>query len=213
MRVAYLRTSTEEQNPENQLSDVKVLASDGALEVLVEQQSAWKDVNRPVFESIIKRIKAGSVSDLYVWDLDRLYRNRLKVAAFLNLCKAYKCKVHSFRQSWLEEINRIPAPWNDIVNDLLVNVFGWIAEEESVKKSERVKAAIRKKDDGTFSYKGNRWGRKPLSKKTISKVLELHKEGLSVRKIASKVIVWDSSRNSRNISVGAVHKIISGGVV
>jgi len=46
----------------------------------------------------------------------------------------------------LEEINKIPKPWNDIMFDLLLNIFGWIGEEESTKKSDRIKLSIRKKE-------------------------------------------------------------------
>jgi len=104
--------------------------------------------------------------------------------------------------------NFIPQPFNEIVNDLLISVFGWIAEEESQKKSERIKLAVRKKDGKkTVSYKGNKWGRKSLSKQTVDKVMELHLQGLSLRKIAENVQKWDNG-NSKNISKSVVHKII-----
>jgi len=66
MKAIYLRTSTEEQNPQNQLNDCLSLAgltlqnSDKSkVKVFEEKQSAWKDKERPVFESIKKEIKYG----------------------------------------------------------------------------------------------------------------------------------------------------------
>ena len=93
--------------------------------------------------------------------------------------------------------------------DLLVSVFGWIAEEESGKKSERVKLAVKRQKNGTFSYKGNKWGRKALPKQTISRILELYDEGMSIRKIASQVKVYDKNNHGKNISTTSVHRTIT----
>jgi len=40
------------------------------------------------------------------------------------------------------------------MHDLMLNIMGWIAQDESDKKSKRVKAAIRKENGITKSYKG-----------------------------------------------------------
>lgn len=213
MKISYIRTSTSEQNPKNQLKDIKSMF-EGEHEVYEEKQSAWKDnKERLVFDSIKDLIKQKKVNDLYVWDLDRIYRNRLKIVEFLKFCKIYDCNVHSFRQQWLEEIYKIPNPWNEIVSDMLINVMGWMAEEESNKKSERVKSAIKKRDGQTFSKFGNKWGRKSLSKKVIGDVKDLHKKGLSIREIADSIFYWDKHNNKKKVSKSAVHKILSGGIV
>ena len=207
-KIIYIRTSTLEQLPELQLNDISTISPNDC-EILKEQISAWcENIRRPVFDDILKLIKKHQISDLYVWDLDRVYRNRKKLQEFFILCKHYNCKIHSYRQKWLEDINLIPKPFDEIVNDLLISIFGWIAEEESQKKSERIKLAVRKKDGKkTVSYKGNKWGRKSLPKQTVDKVLELHLQGLSLRKIAENVQKWDNG-NSKNISKSVVHKII-----
>jgi len=153
-------------------------------------------------------IKRKKISDLYVWDLDRIYRNRIKLKEFFVLAKTFGCKVHSFRQKWLNEINNIPAPFDEIVSELLISIFGWIGEEESQKKSERIKLAVKKKGKQTVSYKGNKWGRKAFPLQTINRVMELHKQGKTVRQIASQVMVYDKNNNERNISKSAVHKLI-----
>jgi len=210
MKVIYNRTSTDEQNPENQLKDCKSMIS-GQSTVFQEQISAWKDnIIRPEFNKIKNLIKNKQVTDLYVWDLDRLYRNRIKVKNFFEFCKAYNCQIHSFRQVWLEDIHKIPNPWNEIVYDLLINVMGWIAEDESTKKSQRVKSAIRKKRGKTYSYKGNKWGRESnVTYRLIQEVLELKAKGESIREIAKKVYIYDKNRNKKNISKSLVHKILS----
>jgi len=190
-KIIYLRTSTEEQNPENQLRDCKTLINNEEFEVLSEKQSAYKEKERPIFESIRKRISKGEINELIVWDLDRIYRNRKKLTQFFEFCKLYSCKVNSFRQQWLNQLNQIPEPFNEIMHSLMLQIMGWLAEEESQKKSDRVKIAFK-------NHKGKKWGR-PLvhtNKKKI--VLLLRKNNKSIRAISKET----------GLSVGKVSEII-----
>jgi DNA invertase Pin-like site-specific DNA recombinase len=208
--IIYIRTSTDEQNPENQLKDCQSL-SNKEFEVLEDRQSAWKEhQERPSFEILKKLINKGRVENLIVWDLDRIYRSRKNLVDFFKLCEIKKCKINSFRQDWLNKINDMPTPWNEIIHDFMIQIMGWLAQDESDKKSQRVRAAIRIKDDGAYSYRGNKWGRKELSTQVINKVLELSKEGKSMREISREVKYSDKNNNMVNISKSAVHKILSG---
>jgi DNA invertase Pin-like site-specific DNA recombinase len=197
--VIYIRTSTDDQNPANQLADCEKLNVWGEYIKIEDMQSAWKDTtDRKEFNELIKLIKTRKVKHLIVWDLDRIYRNRLKLSAFFELCKINGCLIHSFRQGWLESINQIQPPFNDIMHTLMLSIMGWLAEEESTKKSERVKAAIRVRDDGAYSYKGNKWGRDCVSKQKQHKIEELYIQKKSMRQIALET----------NLSLGVVHKYI-----
>ncbi|MDD4110178.1 MAG: recombinase family protein [Clostridia bacterium] len=204
MKVAiYLRTSTDDQNPENQLEDCQKINNYGDPEIFEEKQSAWKDEKEREKLEILKRIiRKEGLDHLIIWDFDRLFRNRERFKEFLLFLKSYKVQLHSFRQQWMEEINKVPAPWNEIVYDMLINVFGWMAEEESKKKSDRVKIAFKNK-------KGKKWGRPSISKNTQEEIIKLFKEGKSIREICSQIEYWDKNRNKKNISRGAVHKIIT----
>jgi DNA invertase Pin-like site-specific DNA recombinase len=220
--IIYLRTSTEEQTPELQLKDCEALARKINLvnyEVLQEKQSAFKDIVREVFSRIQAEIKTGKISSLIVWDLDRLYRNRKKLIEFFNFCKVYNCKIYSVRQEFLNAFDNLKLPFgfeflSEMYRDNFLQFLGWIAEEESSKKSERVKNAVVRKDKQgnlikTISYKGNKWGRKALSKNVINQVLELHKQGLSMRQISKQVFYWDKNNNQKQIALSSVHKIIT----
>jgi len=212
--VIYIRTSTEEQNPENQIEKILTLLGRNVIdnneyEVLEEKQSAFKDYHkREVFNNLLKEIKKRKITDLYVWDWDRIYRSRIRLKQFFEICKLYKVRVHSLRQSWYEELNNIPEPFNEIMIELMLNLLGYMAEDESKKKSERVKAAVRKRRGKTVSYKGKRWGRKPLPKQTKDRVFDLYKKGESIRNIAAQIKTTDKSKNMKSISKSAVHKII-----
>lgn len=204
--VIYNRVSTDEQNPENQLEDCKSIRPKNQKQdtfrdytLFEERQSAWKDTRRPEFEKIRYLIKAKKIKDLIVWDLDRLYRNRKSLIAFFEYCKIYGCKIHSFRQPWLNDINDMQEPWGEIIHSLMLQIMGWLAQDESDKKSKRVKAAVRRKEGKpTKSYKGNIWGRKPISTFKRNRINELHKENMTIRRIAFEI----------GVSKSIVHKTI-----
>ena len=218
--IIYLRTSSEEQDPELQKNDCLQLSKRVELrepEILEEKKSAFKDDRkRKEFNKILYLIKRSSLRALVVWDLDRIYRNRKKLVGFFELCKAFDCKIYSVRQTFLNEIQETKLPEGfEFMKDMMINNFiqflGWIAEDESKKKSDRVISAIRYREDGAYSYKGKKWGRKRLSKNTIKKVLDLKKDNpeISIRAISKQVVYYDKHNNAKSISRSAVHKILS----
>lgn len=221
--IIYLRTSTTEQTPELQLNGcmevvnkLKLNADD--FEKLEEQKSAYKnDDKREVFNEVLKEIKHNNIRSIIVWDLDRLYRNRTKLVGFFEICKMFKCKIYSFRQQFLEDIYKAPEPWNDILFSMMVNVMGWMAEDESKKRSDRIRNAVRSVDkEGqeikAISYKGNKWGRKEIftNKRLVDSILKLHNDNpkMSIKEITSKTNYYDKSNNSKNPSAFLVWKII-----
>jgi len=195
----YLRTSTEEQNPENQKRECLSLV-EGEYRIFEEKQSAYKEKERKQFNLIKKEIKGRRIKKLVVWDLDRIERNRKRLIEFFEFCNLYKVAVISYRQQFLNTLLDIPSPFNEIMFNLMLQIMGWLAEEESLKKSERVKIAVRRKDGApTKSYKGNRWGRKPLSTQKKNLILKMREEKKSIRQIAGDL----------KISIGAVHKTLT----
>lgn len=193
----YIRTSTTEQNPHNQLKDCESINKWGSYILLEDQVTGWKEAERKGFNELKNLVMKRKIKHLIVWDLDRIYRNRKNLIAFLQLLKVYKIKLHSYRQVWLEEINKVPEPWNEIIYDMLINIFGWLAEEESNKKSERVNAAkIKEKGKKTYSKYGNKWGRKDLSTYKKNRIKEYFNAGYSTRAAAQEL----------GVSKSAVHK-------
>jgi len=147
------------------------------------------------------KIKENQIKELYVWDWDRLFRNRKKLKEFFQFCAMFKCNVHSYRQAFYESFYKIPAPFNEIMQNLFLDLLGWMAEDESIKKSMRVRASVRRSDTKpTMSYKGNKWGRKKLSTQKRNRIIELYQsEGkLSLRQIALQ----------SGSSLGVVHKTL-----
>ena len=210
--IIYIKTSTDEQEPENQIKSCKLLCKE-EFEIFQDKQSAFTDKkDREDFEKARRLIKSGRIDHFIVWDLDRIFRNRIKLKEFFAFCKIYKCKIHSVNQQWLEQLNDIPEPFNEIMHELMLNLMGWLAEDESKKKSDRVKLAVIKEEGKvTKSYKGNKWGRKEIPTKVAIRIIELCVEGLSIRKIAEHedIFYWDKNNNKKQLGKSTVHKIIS----
>jgi DNA invertase Pin-like site-specific DNA recombinase len=205
--IIYIRTSTDEQHPELQLDDCKKLAETLGLKeykVVQDQTSGWKDKEREGFDGVLARIKKREISHLICWDLDRLYRNRKKLVSLFEISKVFGCKIHSVRQDWLETINHLPEPFNEMMHSWMLQVMGWMAEEESIKKSQRVKLAIKEVNGIKYSKFGNKWGRKEISTQAKNKIMELYSQGKSMREIRDLVKCGD-----KNISLGIVHKTIT----
>ena len=204
----YIRTSREDQEPENQIKDTETI-SGPKYKLFKDKQSAWKDnKEREDFERLKQIIKRANEGDLYVWDWDRLFRNRRKLKEFFQFCAVYNCRVHSFRQDFFESFYKIPAPFDEIMQELFLNLLGWLAEDESTKKSERVKAAVRRvPGKATMSRRGKKWGRKRI--KVNDKIVAAYKEGKNMREITEEIFYWDKNKHKKYVSLGLVHKTLA----
>lgn len=162
LNIAYLRVSTDGQGQDekDQRPDIESIIRDKAgVEWVYERGSAWKDdlKNRPEFARILERIKNHEVSALYIWDIDRLFRKKLKIKEVFELCKAHGCTIFSYRQQFLNVLDNMQLPdgfgWlRDIQKQTFIEMLAYIAEEESQKKSDRIRKAF-------LSGKHKDWGR------------------------------------------------------
>jgi len=136
----YLRVSSSEQDPENQLPALEGVAQRldvEIIEVYREQESAWKTGHQKELARLLNDIRTGwrKIDMVLVWALDRLSREG--AAAILNLVdtfKAYGVRVISYQESWTE------AP--GAIGEVLYAIAGWVAKMESERRSERTKAGL-----------------------------------------------------------------------
>ncbi len=190
--IIYLRVSTKEQNPEQQLRQCKGLCKRKGFEdvsIYRERVSAWNSKEKPKYEEMLSQARKGIVTDIVVWDFDRLQRNRKLLFELIKGYSKLGVKFWSYRQSWFEQINNVPSPWNEILHDFLLNVIGWMNEEESTKKSERIKKAYNYKKK--HKPKTMKWGRPKISKYNHDKIIELYtsKQYYSINQISKMMRV------------------------
>jgi DNA invertase Pin-like site-specific DNA recombinase len=142
----WLRVSTGHQDSDNQVSDVERFAAHHGYDLrerYVVSESAWnggKDGGeyRRTLKRALDDAHAGKFSVLIVWALDRITREGAEGA--LRILRQFRergCTVVSVKESWL---NGSPE-----VQDVLVAFAGWMAQQESQRRSERIRAGLERR--------------------------------------------------------------------
>lgn len=154
MKVAiYARVSTsdKEQNPDNQLvvlrSWAKQLGYDESEEYV--DYASGGDSNRPNFKRMRMDARQNKFKGILVWSLDRFSREGIiQTMQYIKDLGQYSVFLKSYQDTWLNTET-------DMMRDLLISIFSWVASFEKQRISERIKADIvRRKALGV--YKGGR---------------------------------------------------------
>ena len=139
---AFYRVSTGHQDSDNQVPDVQQFAGHHGYELAqtyTVSDSAWKNGGGAEYKKTLARAladaHAGKFKVLIVWALDRIVREGPEeaLAIFRQFGNAHVSLV-SVKEPWL---NADPA-----VQKLLISFAGWMAEQESERRSERIKAGV-----------------------------------------------------------------------
>lgn len=184
--VVYLRTSTFDQNPEHQRSSCLKFAEsrgyvvDPERDVFCEHISAWRGKERPKYDEIKSLAHRGEIKAVVVWALDRWIRDRESLLEDVNYLSARGVKFHSVQEPYLEAIN-IEGPLGNTIRDFLYGLIGSLAQAESDRKSERVKAAY------LNSKNRDKWGRPKAKFNSRRAEYLLFECGKSLRQVASEV--------------------------
>lgn len=142
MKVAlYARVSTDQgQTTENQLQDLKAYASRRGWEISTvyqENESAWKAGHQVELARAIADGRHGRFQVLLVWALDRLSREgSLAILSLVDRLGKHGVKIISLQEPWTE------APGE--LGDVMLAMAGWVARQESIRRSERTKAGLRR---------------------------------------------------------------------
>jgi DNA invertase Pin-like site-specific DNA recombinase len=147
------RVSTKDQDRGNQIPDVERFCTHREYEIAVRyevSESAWNGGKgggeyRAIIKKALDDAWQGKFSVLIVWSLDRLTRGGAEDA--LRLIRMFHergCTLLSVKESWL---NGTPE-----MADIMISFAAWMAQQESTRRSERIKAGIerRKAQDPDF---------------------------------------------------------------
>jgi DNA invertase Pin-like site-specific DNA recombinase len=140
MLYAYLRVSTQEQNVARQLKALKEYRDELLEEnVFVDKQSG-KDFERKEYRRLKELLQPGD--ELIIKELDRLGRNKEEIKKELSWFKEHKVIVRILNvpttlidfqgQEWIF----------DMINNILIEVMGAVAQNEREKILERQKEGI-----------------------------------------------------------------------
>lgn len=138
----WLRVSATDQETDNQVPDIeRLMAHRGYVgrERYTVRDSAWNG-GGPEYRAELARLladaHAGRFSVLVVWAADRLCREGIEpLLRIVRTLRERGVAVVSVQEPWLDTTN--PA-----VAELLLAIMAWVAEQESARRSERVKAGM-----------------------------------------------------------------------
>jgi putative DNA-invertase from lambdoid prophage Rac len=143
----WARVSGSDQLTENQLTVLRAWAARRGLEVAAEfvtEDSAWATTGGNGKGAEFDKARAGLLNGarlghyqvVLIWALDRLSRRGQEdTLTTLRQLAEYDTDVWSHEESWLQT-------GSPEVRSLLVGIFAWLAEQESKRRSARIKAGM-----------------------------------------------------------------------
>lgn len=169
INIIYLRVSTQDrQEEEQQLPEIiKEFNLDvGKCLIIRSRESAFnmKKDNTRIF-NIIKEIIFSEEYEAYkknifVWNLNRIYRNRVKLVDFCLKIKERETSVFSVRQKVLSDCLKYDGMVRDLMYYAMLQMYGQSAQDESENKSADVKKSMRWLNGRPFSRTGKMLGRR-----------------------------------------------------
>lgn len=145
----WARVSTSDQHTANQLDHLRQIAKARGFVVKAEfvtEDSAWQasggngkgtEYDR-ARAALIAGAHRGDYSVVLVWAFDRLSRRGYRdLDGLLRQLAADGCAVWSDQEPWLTNL----GPMGEIA----LHMLAWVAEHESARRSERIKAGLARK--------------------------------------------------------------------
>ena len=109
-------------------------------------------------------------------------------------------KLHFVRQSYLEDLWNIPEPWNAVFYDIMINLLSALAQEESDKRSDRVKKAFQ-------SGKYTNWGKHGIGY-TDKEIIEVYRREGSLRKARLMLPYKTRSGKRKYVSIAKISQVV-----
>ncbi len=154
-KYGYARVSSKDQNLDRQLESLKMYVDERDI---ITDKASGKDNNRAGLRSLIDLILHEGDA-LYIHSLDRLGRNKEGIKNILAELRAKKVSVHILDLPTTMTIpqDEIASATMDMINNLLIEVLGYMAELErkNIRKRQNEGIAVARS-------KGVRFGRKEL---------------------------------------------------
>ncbi|MBN1225057.1 MAG: recombinase family protein [Candidatus Aminicenantes bacterium] len=178
----YARVSTDHQDTENQLSELRDFVDRSGWQTFkeyVDSGYSGKDTKRPAFSEMMEHAKEKRFRAVLVWKLDRLSRSLKDLVLTIE-------ELGSLGIDFVSYSNHIDT--TTPAGKLLFQVMGAVAEFEREIIRERVKLGLR-----NAIKKGKRLGRPCVNPKLIEEARQLRKSGMSFRNISAKLGVDHST--------------------
>ncbi len=141
--IAYLRKSSEQDDRQalslsSQKDDLENLVQREGLDIIewVEEAKSAKQIGRPLFQEVVKKIENGEAKGLLVWSPDRITRNILDMSTIIALMDAKK----------LIEVKTVQGTYhNTPIEQFTLSLACLQAKLENDNKSEHVIKGLKRK--------------------------------------------------------------------
>lgn len=163
-QVGYCRVSSRDQNEQRQVIAMREFGISEE-NILVEKMSG-KDFNRPVYKSMVAKLKPGDV--LVISSLDRLGRDYdAVIEEWRYLTKKLNIDIVVLNMPLLDMRRKDRDLTASFVADLVLQILSYVSETERLMNRERQSAGI-----AAAKARGVKFGNKP--KKRPELLVELH---------------------------------------
>jgi len=184
--VIFTRVSTNVQDNERQVQELKQYASNMNIDVLnvykEKISGAKQNDERPMLEDMVSFIKANDVDKVLVWELSRIGRNTIEVLKTIKMLNdnGVSLYIKNYNLETLNEDGSINP-----LSQFMIQILTSVSEMEKTQIRQRIESGYNQ-----YRQNGGKVGRKSGYKKNDVDVLSQHKDvakllkqGLSVRKV------------------------------
>lgn len=205
----YLRVSKKELNEKTQLPVILKNFNLKEREVIILQEkiSGYKEElqeKRTEMKKVLDMIEKKQITDIYVYSLERIYRNIYWLLEFYFKCQKYGIEIHSHLQPEITKING-DKPIDIFLKLISVLTSGFMGMQESYLISERTKKSFVTDEKGNkVSYKGNKLGRKTDLEEGDIDIIIKESKTKSYREIKALF-----EQQNKKISIGTISKILN----
>lgn len=179
----YARVSTDKQDTENQLRELREFATKQGWQITreyVDEGISGTKVERAELQQMFSDASRRKFDLVLFWALDRLSREGvLQTLQYLNRLDSYGIGYRSFTEPYFDSCG--------VFKDAIIAIMATLAKQESVKRSERTRAGL-----AVARARGSMLGR-PRLVATAAEVGRLRATGLSGRAIAKELGISEGS--------------------
>ena len=187
--LAYLRTSTDKQDLDNQRLEVLVYADTRRLEIddfIAVSMSTRRTSTERRVDELLERLDPGDT--LIVTELSRLGRSTGQIISLIDDLMQHDIRVIVIKQQLTLDRTK-----NDLQSLTMVTLLSLFAQMERIMISQRTKEALAtKKARGIHLGKPKGTIQKSMYDKDKERILDLLKMGVSIRKISLRHLKYGS---------------------
>jgi len=189
--VIYARVSTQSQNTENQLLELRQVAERMGYMVVQEFvdhgiSGAKSRIHRPALDAMLKLATQRKIEMILCWDISRLGRSLQHLIEILNDLQTLKCDLY-FHQNGIDT--------STVTGRMIFQICGSLAEFERNLIRERViSGQQRAKSEGKHIGRPSQ-----MTDALKTSIRLLREQGMAIKKIASTL----------SVGVGTVYSVIT----